>query len=168
MRTKKIATMALFTVIALTIHVVENAIPLPVPLPGIKLGLANVVTLFLLCCFSPGDAFAVLLARILLSALFAGQALSLLYSLVGGLCCFAVIWLLNRVLNGHFLPIISIFGALFHNLGQLAVAFFLTRTAGVLSYLPFLILSGTITGLFTGLCAHYARRFLMPYLQKQM
>ena len=75
--------------------------------------------------------------------------------------------LINRFLSGHFIFITSIFGALFHNAGQIAAAFLITRSTGILTYLPFLILSGTITGLFTGLCAHYAQKYLLPHIRRQ-
>lgn len=166
MRLKHLTTLAVFTVIALTIFVAESFIPVPVPLPGIKLGLSNIVTLFLLLNYKPADAFYVLLVRILLSSLFAGQALYLFYSLFGGILCFAVMCLINRFLSGKYIFITSIFGALFHNLGQLLAAYFITGTAGVFTYLPFLILSGTVTGLFTGLCAHYAQKYLKKYVPR--
>lgn len=166
MRLKRLTTLAVFTVIALTIFVVESAIPVPVPLPGIKLGLSNIVTLFLLLNYKPADAFYVLLVRILLSSLFTGGALYLVYSLCGGLFCFVIMCLLHRFLSGHFIFITSIFGALFHNIGQLCAAFFVTGTAGVFAYLPFLILSGTVTGLFTGLCAYYAQKYLKKHVPR--
>ena len=70
MNLKRLTRLSVFTVIALTIFILESAIPNPVPIPGIKLGLSNIVTLFLLLNFTPADAFFVLLARILLSAFF--------------------------------------------------------------------------------------------------
>lgn len=167
MNIKKLTTLSVFTVIALTIFILEGAIPNPVPIPGIKLGLSNIVTLLLLLNFTPADAFWVLLARIFLSSFFSGQAVSLLYSLCGGLLCFFVMCLINRFLSGHFIFITSVFGALFHNAGQIAAAFLITRSAGILSYLPFLVLSGAITGLFTGLCAHYAQKYLLPHIGRQ-
>lgn len=166
MNLKRLTTLSVFTVVALTIFILESAIPNPVPIPGIKLGLSNIVTLILLLNFTPADAFIVLLARIFLSAFFAGQAVSLIYSLCGGLFCFVIMCLLNRFLNGHFIFITSIFGALLHNAGQLGAAFLITRNVSVLAYLPFLVLSGTITGLFTGLCAHYAQKYLLPHIPR--
>lgn len=166
MRTKKITTLAMFTVIALTIFIIESLIPALVPIPGIKLGLANIITLILLLNYKSSDALIVLLARIFLSAVFAGQTMSLLYSLCGGLCCFGAMYLLNRFLSGHFIFITSMFGALFHNAGQLLVAYFITRTLGLMAYIPFLVLSGILTGLFTGLCAHYAQKYLMPHIKR--
>lgn len=162
MNTKRLTLLAMFTTLALIIFTVESAIPPLVPIPGIKLGLANIITLVLLRNSSFQDALWVLLARILLASFFFGQALSLLYSLAGGLCCLLVMYLANKLLQGHFVFLTSIVGAVFHNLGQLFIAYLITEVAGVLTYLPFLMLSGILTGLFTGLCAHFIQRYLMP------
>lgn len=166
MKIKRLTTLAVFTVVALTIFVVESAIPVPVPIPGIKLGLANIVTLLVLLNYRPADAFFVMLARILLSAMFAGQAMTLLYSLCGGALCFIAMCVVNRFLSGKYIFITSVFGALFHNLGQTAVAYLTLESISVLAYLPFLTLSAVVTGLFTGLCAHYSQKYLMVHVPK--
>lgn len=163
MATKKMAVLAIFTVIALTIFVIENAIPIPIPLPGIKLGLANIITLIVLLNYKSGDAFLVLVCRILLGTMFTGQAVSLLYSFSGGILCLLIMILLNRILHGHFIVLISVFGGLFHNIGQITAAFLITNTLGVFSYFPFLAISGIITGFFTGFCAFFAQKYLMAH-----
>lgn len=160
MSTRKLTTLSLFTALAMIIFTAESMIPPLVPLPGIKLGLANIITLVLLRNTSARNTFLVLLTRILLSSLLFGQAMSLLYSLAGGVLCFLVMWPVNHLLQGHYLFLTSILGALFHNLAQLAVAFLLTAVPGVVAYLPFLLVSAAITGLFTGLCAQFAQRYL--------
>ena len=164
MNTKKLTILAMFTTLALIIFTVESAIPPLVPIPGIKLGLANIITLVVLHNYSAKDALLVLIMRILLSSFFFGQAVSLLYSLAGGLLCFLVMTLIHRMLQGHFLYLISMIGAIFHNLGQLAVAYLITEVPGVLVYLPFLLISGLITGLFTGLCAHFIQKYLLSLI----
>ena len=100
--TKKLTTLSLLSAIALALYAVESALPPIVPIPGIKLGLANIITLVVLWKYSAKDAFFVLLVRILLATLFFGQAISLLYSLSGGLlpsgngiCKAAVAWTLS-------------------------------------------------------------------------
>lgn len=157
---RRTALLGLFTAVALALYLAESLLPPPLPVAGVRLGLANVVTLILLIYNRPKDALAVLLARILLGSIFAGQMLSFLYSLCGGLVCFFTMAGLFRLLKGHYIPLISIFGALTHNLTQLLVAVCLTAIPGLVAYLPILILSGCITGLFTGLCAMAAVRFL--------
>ena len=165
---KRLTLLALFTTLAMAIYYVESLLPTLVPIPGIKLGLANIITLLVLKNFSAKEAFWVLLARILLVSFAFGQFLSLFYSLAGGILCLLSMWLVNRLLNGSFLFLTSIFGALFHNLGQLLVAMLLTKSLAVLTYLPFFILSAIITGLFTGLCAHFAQKHLGKLLRRQL
>lgn len=164
MSVRKTAVLALFTTLSLAIFAVESAIPPLVPIPGIKLGLANIVTLLLLRNFRAGDALAVLISRILLSSFLFGQALSLAYSLAGGLCSLWVMAAVAGILHKKQSFLTGAMGGLAHNLGQLAVAYAVTRTEGVLAYLPFLILSGILTGLFTGLCAGFAGKLLPPFL----
>ena len=167
MNIKKLTALALFTALAMIIFSVESAIPPILPIPGIKLGLANIITLVLLQNYTPRETLLVLLMRIFLSSFLFGQAMSLMYSLAGGLMCFAALLALNRLLKGHYIYLTGILGGIFHNLGQLSIAFLITRTPGVLAYLPFLMISGILTGLFTGLCAHFLQKYLMPLIRKQ-
>lgn len=160
--TKKLTALALFTTIALTIFILESFIPPLVPIPGIKLGLANIVTLILLVNSCWRDALIVLVMRILLGSIFAGQMMSFFYSIAGGLVCLLVMALLNRILGAKLLWFTSIMGAIAHNTGQLLVAAAVLGSGYVFYYYPYLILSGIITGLFTGLAAFY----LYPRLPK--
>lgn len=162
MSIRKLTSLALFTTLAMGIFAVESAIPPLIMVPGVKLGLANIITLVVLKTYSKKDAFIVLLARILLSTMLFGQAMSFFYSLAGGVCCFLAMCLIDHLLQGHFLYLTSVTGAIFHNLGQIAIAWLLTSVPGVLAYLPFLLISGIITGLFTGLCAQFSLRYLLP------
>jgi len=154
--TKHITILGLFTTIALTIYYAECLLPHLVPLPGIKLGLANIITLILIKNTSLKDAFLVLLMRILIASLLFGQAMSLLYSLAGGICSLIAMYLVHKFLHGKFTGLTGIFGALFHNIGQLSAAMLLVSSVAPLAYLPFFVLSSMLTGAFTGLCAHYA------------
>ena len=158
--TRKITALSLLATMALALYAVESALPPIVPIPGIKLGLANIITLVVLWKYSARDAFSVLLVRILLATMFFGQAISLLYSLSGGLLCLLAMLLVKWLLHGHYLFLASMTGAVFHNLGQIAIAFLLTGVPAVLVYLPFLLLSGLVTGLFIGLCSRFTLRFL--------
>ncbi len=161
---KKLTVLALFTTLSLAIYAVESAIPPLVPIPGFKLGLANIISLILLRNTSAKDAFLVLIARILLSALLFGQALSLLYSLAGGILSLLVMALVTKLLHKKMFFLTGALGGLAHNMGQLVIALIVTSTPGVAAYLPFLVLSGILTGLFTGLCGEYAGRYLpKPY-----
>jgi len=165
MSVKKLTRLALFATLALAVYGLESMLPPIVPIPGIKPGLANIITLIVLKNYSGRDALLVLITRIIISSLLFGQMMSLLYSLAGGILCLFVMLLLNSLFKGHFMFMTSAAGAIFHNIGQLTVAVFITRTIGVWSYLPFLILSGIITGIFTGMCASAAQKFLVKALK---
>ena len=150
---RRLTLLALFTAIALTIFMVEAQIPVPIPIPGVKLGLANIVTVYVMFVLGPGDALLVLSARVFLGAVFSGQMSTLLYSAGGGLLC----WL---ALSREQIWLCSPVAAIFHNLGQLLVAAGVMKTWAVLAYLPYLVMAGAAAGLFTGLCAQVLIRHL--------
>ncbi len=168
MTVKRLSVNALLTAIALGIFVLEAQLPSLTPIPGIKLGLSNLVTLFALVYLSGKDALMILIARILLGALFAGNPSLLFYSLTGGLASLLIEFLLLRKNTSSFLWGISAIGALTHNTVQILVAVLLTRTPAVLSYLPILWISGVITGLFTGFCIFYLDRHSGSVLQNML
>ncbi|MCR5485576.1 MAG: Gx transporter family protein [Clostridiales bacterium] len=150
---KRTAVDALLTALSLIIFILEAQIPSPVPVPGIKLGLANIITLVAVSLIGKRDAGIILLLRIILGSVFAGTPVSFIYSMAGGICCYLVICLFYRFLNGNRLWALSVFGAAAHNLGQLVVASFIMGSTAVFWYIPALLLSAIITGTFTGLCA---------------
>lgn len=155
MELKKLTRDAFLTAIALTIFMVEAQIPALVPIPGVKLGLANIVTVFALFAYGPKDALLILLIRVFLGSVFSGQMTTFFYSLSGGLLCFAVTLLMKKVLSERQIWVAAVIGAVFHNIGQIIVAILITSTPGIIVYLPILLVSGIITGLFTGLCAQF-------------
>ena len=167
MSIKRLVILALFATIALTIFVIEAQIPIPVPIPGVKLGLANVITLVVLVQFRLRDAAAVLLIRILLGSIFGGQMISLVYSLCGGFLCLMGMTLLCRLLKNKYLWFISVMGAVFHNIGQIIAAMAIMQTVQVVVYLPFLLVTGCICGLFTGFVAEQMIRHLPECIKKQ-
>lgn len=152
MSTTKITRLSLYTAMALIIFMVESAIPPITPLPFVKLGLANIITLVVLVQYSAKDALLVLLMRIFLASLFGGQIVYMIYSLCGGLLCFLLDVIVNKILKGRKLFVTSVFGAIGHNIGQLGAAIFFVGT-GVIPYFPYMVISGIITGLFTGILA---------------
>lgn len=160
MKARHITQLSLYTACSLIIHTIEAALPPLIPIPGVKPGLANIITLLVLLRFSAKDALLVMLLRIILGSIFAGQAASFIYSLCGGLLCLLGMTLLNRFLRRRLIVLTSMTGALLHNIGQLSCAAILTGTSGVFFYLPWLTISGLVTGLFTGLCAHFLHRYL--------
>ena len=152
---QKITTLGLLTAIALTIFMVESQIPSIVPLPGVKLGLANIVTVFTVFALSPKDGLLVLSARIFLGAVFSGNFSTIFYSAAGGICAIAVTILLRKILKKNQLWVAGCLGAIAHSIGQMAMAIMLMGTSSLIIYLPVMIIISIITGLFTGLCAQF-------------
>lgn len=155
MKVKKLVTLALLSAIALTIFMVEAQIPALVPIPGVKLGLANIVTVFTVFALGAKEGAAVLFVRIFLGAVFAGNFSTIFYSAAGGFCAIAVTILLRKLLTKNQLWVAGCLGAVAHSVGQMAMAVFLTGTPGLLVYLPVMVAVSIVTGLFTGLCAQF-------------
>ena len=155
MKTKRITLLALLTAIALTIFLLEAQLPPVVPLPGVKLGLANIVTVFAVFALGPKEGVLVLAARIFLGSVFAGNFSTIFYSAAGGACAFGVTVALRKLLKPNQLWVAGCLGAAAHSVGQMVVAMIMMGTTSVLLYLPILIVLGLITGLFTGLCAQF-------------
>lgn len=155
MAVKRLTRMALLTAVALSIFIIELQLPALAPIPGIKLGLANIVTVYAMFALGPVDTACILLARILLGSLCAGQMMALFYSLAGGLLCYLVMFAVRRVFTLKQIWVCSVLGAAAHNVGQIIAAILITRTPALLYYLPVLLVSGIIAGVFTGLCAQF-------------
>lgn len=149
----RMTRLALLTAIALTIFMVEAQLPVVTVVPGIKLGLANIVTVYAMFTFGPGDTLMILAARIFLGAVFSGQMMTLIYSAAGGLLSWCVLLLLRKLLDRRQIWLCSPVAGVFHNLGQLLAAAAVMKTWTVLAYLPYLILAGILAGLFTGVAA---------------
>lgn len=162
LQTRKLTTMALLTAIGLTIFMIEAQLPAPVPVPGVKLGLSNIVTVYGVFALGPGAGAAILAVRIFLGSVFAGQMSAILYSGAGGFCAILVTILLRKALKPGQLWVAGALGAIAHSCGQMAMAVLLTGTPGLMIYLPVMIVCSIITGLFTGLCA----QFLLERLKK--
>lgn len=159
-KTKKLALMAVLTAIALTIFMLEAQLPSPVPIPGVKLGLANIVTLTAMLILGRREAGAILAARIVMGAVFAGNPSAMLYSAAGGVMAYAAMCLLVGVVPEKRLWAVSAVSAVAHNMGQLLACVLVVKTPGVFIYAPALIVSGVITGVFTGFGAMYLVRAL--------
>ena len=155
MNVKKLTLLAMLSAIALTIVMVEAQIPPIVPLPGVKLGLANIVTVFAVFVLGPKEGAAVLFVRIFLGAVFAGNFSTIFYSAAGGTLAILVTILLRKVLTEKQLWVAGIFGAIAHSIGQVAMAMAITATPGLIVYLPWLCAISIVTGTFTSLCAQF-------------
>ncbi len=155
MKTRKLTALALLAAIALTIFMIEAQIPALVPLPGVKLGLSNIVTVFTVFFFGPVEGVAVLGVRIFLGAVFAGNFSTIFYSAAGGALAILTTILFKKLLKKDQIWIAGTLGAMAHSVGQMLVAVAMTGTPAVLAWLPPMILCSMVTGSFTGLCAQY-------------
>lgn len=152
---KQLAAAGMLTAAALIVFVIEAQIPPIVPIPGIKLGLSNVVTLAAIRMVGKVWGSAVHILRIVLGSLFMGQAVSFLYSISGGVCCLIVMLLLTSFLSNRWLWLISAISAVVHAGAQLVTAAIVMWTKSVLVYAPLILISAIVTGVFTGLCVQF-------------
>ena len=163
MSTKKITLSALMVALAMILSYIEALIPFSFGIPGIKLGLANLVVLAALYLFGPVQALLISVVRIFLISITFGSMAALLYSLAGGLLSFAVMLILSKV-KGFSVIGVSVAGGVSHNLGQLIVAALVVENMNLFFYFPVLILAGVITGLLIGI----AVKAVLPAIQKSM
>ena len=150
--TKQLTLCAVLTAMALALSYLENFFPLSlaIPIPGVKLGLANIVTVFALYVLGPGQAMLILLARCLLGAVFAGNMNALIFSLLGGVSAMLVMIGLSRWRRLSVYGV-SVGGAAAHNCGQVAAAVLTLGNTAPLYYLPILLGVSLFTGALTGL-----------------
>ena len=144
-----LTTLGISIAAAMVLSYVETLIPVPFAVPGIKLGLANLVALFLIMKLDWKWAGAVSLIRVLLTSLLFGNIASLAYSLSGAVLSIAVMAILKKI-KAFSAVGISIAGAVFHNAGQILMAIIIMSTKEIVYWLPPLIVSGVVTGLAVG------------------
>lgn len=150
MKSKKIATYGMLVALAFILSYIESIIPLPIPVPGIKIGLANLVVITALYLMGPGDALILSLLRVVLVGFTFGNMSTMMFSLAGGLLSWLVMVLAKRS-KVFSMTGVSILGGISHNIGQILVAIVVFNTATLVYYLPFLILSGLVTGTVIGI-----------------
>ncbi len=158
---KRVALSGTLVALAFVFSYIEFLLPLPIGIPGMKLGLANLVILLGLYTLSPSLTAVVSLVRIVLAGFIFGSFYGMLYSLAGGALSFLVMCLFYR--NKAFTPVgVSMLGGVMHNVGQLLVAFALLGVSGVLYYVLPLLIAGAITGFVIGVTT----RSLLPIMEK--
>ena len=150
MNTRKLTLLSLSVALSLILSFVESQIPPLAAIPGIKLGLSNVVTVFLLYSVGWREAGAVSFIRVALSSLLFGTPVSFIYSLSGALLSFAVMLLLKKTKLFSIVGV-SVCGGVMHNAGQIIVAAVIMETEQIIYYLPILAISGTIAGILVGI-----------------
>ena len=161
MKARRIAELSVLTAVSLIIFIVELQIPNPFPIPGIKLGLANIITVYAVYHYRAYEVAMIVTVRLLLGSVFSGNFMALIYSASGAFLCLLGMLLLKRIIDEKHIWIASIFGAVLHNTGQIIAAIIVTQTVQIIAYYPFLLVSGCLAGLFTGLCA----QFIMPRIK---
>ena len=161
MKAKRIAELSVLTAVSLIIFIVELQIPNPFPIPGIKLGLANIITVFAVYHYKAYEVAMIVTVRLLLGSVFSGNFTALIYSASGAFLCLLGMLLLKRIIDEKHIWIASVFGAVLHNTGQMIAAVIVTQTVEIVAYYPFLLVSGCLAGAFTGLCA----QLIMPRIK---
>lgn len=161
-KTKRLVFLALMVSQALVLSIIESWIPMPpIMPPGVKLGLANIITLTVIIFFGYKDALLVVAARCILVSFFGGGFTVFLFSIAGGILSTLIMALLYRKLSRIFSILgISVAGAIAHNISQLTMASFIMKELSVMTYLPILLISGIIMGCFVGLCAGFLSKAL--------
>ena len=159
--TKKMVNHGMLLTIALTLSYIESLIPFGFGIPGIKLGLANMAVVLCMYCLGAREALLLNIMRILLAGFMFGNLYSIIYSLAGGMLSFLIMWLTKRM-NMWSVSGVSVLGGVCHNLGQILIAAFVVKTAGVFYYIPYLIIAGVLTGWLIGLIT----KLVIPYFER--
>lgn len=163
---KQVAYLGIFLTLALILSYVETLIPFAVGIPGVKLGLCNLVVVLMLYLWDWKKAITVSLLRMVLSGILFGNVFGILYSLAGGILSFLVMLVLKKTDRFHVITV-SIFGGVFHNIGQILVAALVLETYYVIYYVPMLVLAGAVTGTLIGFLSAELGKRLGPIIQKE-
>ena len=150
MKTKKVAMLGLTIALAMIMSYIEALVPLSFAVPGIKMGLANIVIIFVLYKIGTKEAILVSLIRVILVSLLFSNVMAMAYSIAGAVLSLSVMWLLKKTDRFSFVGV-SIAGGIMHNVGQIIMAVILLGTEQIALYLPVLIITGTATGVVIGI-----------------
>lgn len=155
-KSKHLVLLALMVAQAMILSIIENWIPVPTGIPGVKLGLANIVSLIVIMFLGLRDALTVVAVRAIMTSMFTGGVSLLPFSLTGGVLSTLAMYFLYKRFSKTFSTVgISVGGSTMHNIGQLLAASVVMRDLSVFGYLPVLMVSGIVMGCFIGLCAHF-------------
>jgi heptaprenyl diphosphate synthase len=160
--TKKLAVVAMLVAQASVLHFVESLLPNPIPIPGVKLGLANIITLLALIVLDFRTALQITVLRTVLGALLSGTlfGVGFFMSCSGALSALCLMAVSLRAMSGLSITVISILGAIAHNLGQLALAALILNFSGIFYYLPVMLLFSIPTGYITGLLTNELLKYI--------
>ncbi|MFS0727684.1 Gx transporter family protein [Paenibacillus sp. 1P07SE] len=153
---RKLTLIAILASLAVVLGIIESLIPFAVAIPGAKLGLGNIVVVVGLVFFDGKDTLMLIVVKTLLTAFILGSFSTFLFSILGALFSFVVMFTMLRLGRGSFsLTAISVAGGICHNLGQLTAAAWVLGTTKIYAYLPFLLVTGIATGIVVGLASSY-------------
>ena len=150
MSSKKVAAIGMMIALAFVLNYVESLIPINIGIPGVKLGISNIVVVFCMYMLGPVTAFGIAVIRIVLCGLTFGSISSMFYSLVGGLFSYFVMLILMKT-DKFSIYGVSVAGGVCHNLGQIILAMIILQTKLLIYYYPLLFISGTIAGVVIGM-----------------
>ena len=156
---KKTAYYGIFAALAILMGYVEAVIPIPVPIPGIKIGLSNIIVLLCMYVMGKKEAFYISIVRVIISALLFRGFMGLWYSLAGAFLSYGVMVLVSRIKSVSIVGV-SITGGVFHNIGQIAVACIILGRNVVLYLIPVLLVSGAVTGFAIGVIGSYCVKYV--------
>jgi len=154
MKTKRLTLLAIMLSISIVLSIVESMLPV-IPVPGVKLGLANVVTIIIMYKYGEQDALTILLLRIILVGLLRGNIFSVTFflSLSGGITAYMMMFLFKKLKVFSIIGV-SIMGAFGHSVGQIVMAIFLIERAELIYYFPYILILSVLTGIITGVLAN--------------
>ena len=159
-QTKRIAMCGVLTTLAMIFSYIESIIPIPVPVPGIKLGVANIAIVSVLYIVGSKEAFIVNIIRIVLTALLFGNLNSFIFSMCGGGLSI-IMMIIVKKLDILTVTGVSVIGGIMHNIGQIGAAILIMGSSAIILYLPALLISGVITGIVIGIVAGMVMKRVM-------
>ncbi len=156
---KKIAYYSVFASLAILMGYVEAVVQIPVPIPGVKLGLSNIIVLLCMYVMGVKEAFYISIVRVVVSALLFRGFLGVWYSLAGAFLSYFTMIIAYKLKNISVIGV-SVVGGIFHNIGQITVAYFMLGRNVVIYLIPVLIISGVITGFIIGIISKYCMEYV--------
>ena len=152
MKTKNVAMLGLTIALAMIMSYIEALVPLSFAVPGIKMGLANIVIIFVLYKIGTKEAILVSIIRVILVSLLFSNVMAMAYSIAGAVLSLLVMWILKKT-DKFSVVGVSVAGGIMHNVGQILTAMILLETQQIIVYLPVLLITGTATGIVIGIVA---------------
>lgn len=153
---KRAVMISMFAAVAVVLGIVESLIPITISIPGAKLGLGNIMVITCLIFFTGKDAWMLIILKTILTSFILGTFSTFIFSFFGATLSFLVMFAMLRLGKNQFSLIgVSVIGGITHNIGQLLAASLVLGTTGIFYYLPVLLITGVVTGIFVGMASRY-------------